>query len=1149
VSEWAGVDEGLASEVVAQSERCLATYREDASRVEQDSAIETSTAQGGYGRKQLFELIQNGADALLGVSGRIHVVLTRQCLYVANEGRLMTSAGVSSLMASHISRKRGEEIGRFGLGFKSVVAISDCPQLVSRSGSFGFDRELAKTRISGLVPEAPGYPMLRLAEPLDPHRLAAGDDILAELMAWASTIVRVPLSTGYEHLSHDVATFPAEFLLFSPHATDVLLEDREAHIERSLRVSTRRDGSLALLTDGKESVWRVATRQHRPSKAALEDAGELAHRESIKVWWAVPMTNRLAVGQLWAFFPTEDRTTLAGIINAPWKMGDDRRNLLPGQFNHEILTEVLPALISSEWHQLVDAEDPCSVLDVLPARGREARSWADDVLNEPVFRKLHTIPSLPESSGKLRKPSTLKLHPAGLTDELREGWSSLQPSPAGWVHHGIDKTRERRLKAERLIGESESSRPNLTKWIEALTSDASLTSSATAILLVERLARLPELTREARAAKVVLLEDGALARIVPGQIFVRSSPEDAGFDFIDPELAQLPAVRSALAGMGVKVLDRAGELRNLIAGRRPGDIEWARAWALIRQCTPAVALQVLREELPSPLEFSVRVRTRKGDFVPVGGAYLPGGIVSESDPRDAEVCFDTTFHQAELELLTDLGCVAQPTLRHDPPDEPWLLNYKDGLRRRYLETAKGAKPQLDRLDVSGAAPPWPLQPFGRLSATSRLALTQIVLGLTSGDPWTVRHQSNAAYDPKRYLNAVYWAVIQHGRLETSFGPMPPDYCLLPSDDLDTDVLPLVDVSDAIASALRIKSEPAELAPEAWKHMLSIASRWSDIRRTFRLYAWAAYFAPAPALIKAQVGRREAELPVREVAVVTSEETFHALTEQSIAVILVESEDDAKRLQSDWELEDGARLLEQELVYQASGEPQTLVDLFPKLRLYLDPDQHPVQLQACDALDLVTATRDGMKSKPVRQAFEDGRVLVTATEPDQILRSVSDVLQLELTPLDIRAIIDNVREQEAERLLAELRNASSDDARLAILVGSEKLRRALPASAIEAIEGELGRPMTNLQILATSTTFSSMSRGRSRSFCGGTEGAGWCPSPQVPARRVSRCRLWSRRSAMAVWRVLSSGSPRATSSVSKRWRVGPTSGEHWGQASA
>ena len=37
--------------------------------MEEDAAIEVTAAEGGYGRKQLFELIQNAADALRGAAG------------------------------------------------------------------------------------------------------------------------------------------------------------------------------------------------------------------------------------------------------------------------------------------------------------------------------------------------------------------------------------------------------------------------------------------------------------------------------------------------------------------------------------------------------------------------------------------------------------------------------------------------------------------------------------------------------------------------------------------------------------------------------------------------------------------------------------------------------------------------------------------------------------------------------------------------------------------------------------------------------------------------------------------------------------------------------------------------------------------------
>src|SRR3954447_24846754 len=181
MNEWAGLNGLLAQHVQEQSDRCLAAYRENPLLVAQDGAIEISTAEGGYGRKQLYELIQNGADALVGRTGRISVVLRNDTLYCANQGAPITPQGVDALMTSHLSVKRGTEIGRFGLGFKSVVGISSAPQVFSRSGSFGFDRAASRERIERVVPYAEKYPTLRLAEPLDPVLEARYDEVLAEL--------------------------------------------------------------------------------------------------------------------------------------------------------------------------------------------------------------------------------------------------------------------------------------------------------------------------------------------------------------------------------------------------------------------------------------------------------------------------------------------------------------------------------------------------------------------------------------------------------------------------------------------------------------------------------------------------------------------------------------------------------------------------------------------------------------------------------------------------------------------------------------------------------------------------------------------------------------------------------------------------------
>src|SRR3954454_10745583 len=99
----------LAAIVRDQTEACLAVYREDSSRIEQDANNELRISQGGYGQRQLHELLQNGIDAARNDGGsRLEVVLTDTALYVANDGAPFSEAGVQAIMASDLSRKEGE---------------------------------------------------------------------------------------------------------------------------------------------------------------------------------------------------------------------------------------------------------------------------------------------------------------------------------------------------------------------------------------------------------------------------------------------------------------------------------------------------------------------------------------------------------------------------------------------------------------------------------------------------------------------------------------------------------------------------------------------------------------------------------------------------------------------------------------------------------------------------------------------------------------------------------------------------------------------------------------------------------------------------------------------------------------------------------
>ena len=84
-------------------------------------------------------LVQNGHDALSArARGRIKVLLVRtrtsSTLYVANDGRPFTSKNFASISEFALSSKpAGEGIGNKGLGFRSVLQLTDWPEIYSRA--------------------------------------------------------------------------------------------------------------------------------------------------------------------------------------------------------------------------------------------------------------------------------------------------------------------------------------------------------------------------------------------------------------------------------------------------------------------------------------------------------------------------------------------------------------------------------------------------------------------------------------------------------------------------------------------------------------------------------------------------------------------------------------------------------------------------------------------------------------------------------------------------------------------------------------------------------------------------------------------------------------------------------------------------------
>lgn len=1053
---WAGTDGEFARAVEAQNRRLQETYLADPSRVEQDANIERSIAEGAYARRQIHELVQNAADAMRGEGGRAQIILDRHTLYAANTGEALTLQGVETLMATHRSAKRDEQIGRFGLGFKSTLAVSDAPRIFSRSVSMQFDRARARAVLQEIVPGAEHYPAARLAWPLDPAAESAKDAVLAELMKWATTVVVLPVKAHLDVLQAAMQTFPAQFLLFSPHLAQLDLEDRMGEGgHRRLTVAAQTDGSFRLDDAGRRSSWVVRRRRHDPSKAALQDGGYHAARTTLEISWAAPLEGApMGVGAFWAFFPTTSYTTLSGIVNAPWKLAEDRESLLRGPFNNELLTRVLPPLVADSLKELYRPERPGAIVDALPARGKESRSVADDAINEPVMRAVAEVGCIPTMGDTLGSAKRVLLHPEGLQTAELELWATACPEPKKWVHHALSTT-ERRSKVTRLLRYHNRAAVSHRQWLEGLVEKPTVEGSGVAVRLLDALIRrLPHERDELLKARVLLLSDGSLVPCRRGKVFLPSGGDDGLV--VDPVLAGDRAVVEALKRLGIEALNDAGALQHVLV---ESPRSWDKVWHSVHSTTTEKAERILREVLGAGLLTDLRVRSRSGRWRSPGEVFLPGGVISAGGEYDPDFVVDARFHSQDLQLLERLGLVDRPRRVAFAPEEAWLKAAKVRYRDEYRHKTSQERVHDDSIHLDPGRILWPLEPLQLLSPRGRAAVTTSVLSTLDPDHrWEV--WTGAARMHHGYLPDPVWRYLhRHGVLNTQAGLQPVTRCLARNEDAVIDgvpqPLPFVpeSVTASQAKNLRLKGSVDELTPEDWVEMLNLAAAWPDDQR-FLLYAWAAFQGqPAPARIKVHRGRGYVEVPPTEVAVTRAKDVFESLVAADIPCLLADSEQDEEGFVT-WGLARGADLLQETLEMEPDGEPYRAADRYPPLRNIVEDDQVDIVIQPCSRLEILTSTPTGQRARPLTHRLEGSVLYLRATSDVEVLSEFARALGLG-NKLQPARVLQRMELAKRNRLRTEIAEAPDLVTKLLLAIGVDELRQAVPADALDALTARHG----------------------------------------------------------------------------------------------
>lgn len=1017
--------------------------------------------------------------------GRIHVQLRDRCLYVANTGAPLSEEGVDALLRSHSSPKRGNQIGRFGLGFKSLLKLNGRIDVFTRqSGAMRFDPERCRAELRECfkVAAAPG---LRLAWALGADERSA-DPVCSEL-AWAQTIVRVQVGSDdlLDHLRQEIRAFPAEFLLFFPVPTKLTLEDGEDE-PREIRLAV--DGLDQVLHDGKSiSRWRIAQREVQVTdRRALADATHIHARDSVPIAWAMPLEGRREeAGRFWAFFPTHTQTYLPGILNAPWKLNSDRNAIIGGEWNGALMAEAA-ALIAESLPTLASADDPARPLDAFP-RQMDRKDEDAAPLVEALWKRLATAAVIPDAGGALRSATELLRHPRD-TPALAAAWQALADDAKRrqLVHPAcLERQRPSRLNAlaERIQPASTDQAPppslrrcRADSWFACV---ASIEAAAAldALKLAQSffadvkasewgqvrpsLAIVPtQAGKLVTADKVVLTPDGVS---VPGRASVAADLQaNAEGRRI---LADVLQVGELDEQVWETVLLEALRIQNWPESTK--DEGWKAFWSRLRRAPAGVRKTFLETHGDR-----VRVRRRGGRWTKADGVLLPGRLVPEDDvSSNSNVLVDPDTHGRDRASLDVLGVVDLPTGDVGPAsygdvsgDGRALALWLDACRRRYKQEHNNSA-SYDYLKPDSFSMPRGFALLAELAGIANARFTLQLVGRLDEESFCdsidFGHSTQKKYPAIDVPHPLPWFLLSHGRVAMGASSSAPLKALVARRHESSlralpDRVRIESVFDRLASAFPAVALDRKDLRELWTAAFDALATVEAVAGGALADLWLG--AGKDGVVPAQLLSPAGPVPLQQVHVTTSADLARRARSDGRIVVSLDSR--TMQLWLDQGAHDLTALIKAEWDAVA-GPPERLTDVVPELADVLRADvRDSARCQRVNRLHL----RIGEASQPSPCLMWDGTLNLVAEQLAPLSRSERlRRLLAEIAPA-------GWLEGSAEQALQRLGDAQVDARRVHVAQGgtlAERLLRAVGQRAEPLLEA-LGEPLNQQEFLRQCT---------------------------------------------------------------------------------
>ncbi|MFJ3985288.1 sacsin N-terminal ATP-binding-like domain-containing protein [Streptomyces fungicidicus] len=372
-------------------------------RFREDANAEEDLVLGGYRDRLVVELAQNAADAAAraGAVGRLRLTLRDNVLVAANTGAPLDAAGVESLSTLRASAKRDapdRAVGRFGVGFAAVLAVTDEPAVVGRHGGVRWSLPEARELAGDTARNSPGLgdeirrrdghvPLLRL--PFAAEGTAPGP---------YDTAVILPLrDTAAADLAERLLDAVDDALLLAlPGLEEVVVEIGDAEP----RTLTRRDeDGTVVVEDSREGAtrWRTAAAHGPLTPDLLADRPvEERLRPHWSVTWAVPVDSDGGPARprtspvVHAPTPSDEPLGVPALLIASFPLDSTRRHAAPGPLTDFLVQRAADAYagLLADWRPVT-----AGIIGLVP--GPLGKGGLDGALRQAVLERLPRTSFLP----------------------------------------------------------------------------------------------------------------------------------------------------------------------------------------------------------------------------------------------------------------------------------------------------------------------------------------------------------------------------------------------------------------------------------------------------------------------------------------------------------------------------------------------------------------------------------------------------------------------------------------------------------------------------------------------------------------------------------------------------------------------------------